>query len=331
MKALVSIIACLMLSGCWLSKDNPKPVAPAAALNTAVIEQEAKSAQIRAEVAANVETARKANSTQVDGPAKGTVEGELSLAAKRLDATPDPIELLAGEQRARAMLEGRVDEARKLYDQASIKATEEAKERAKLEANLKTALEDHAKLEAQYQRELASLKAGYEKQIDTARNEVMRDQVKWLNRSGAACAAVAIGALALCLGFGGIAALRVAGPFAAIAAVGSLVCFGLAQIVGQWWFKWAVLSLAVAAIAVVGAWLWRHARQGNLKEEAKSRADRYSAVLKQVIPVLDEAYDRAQGETKAALDSIFSHIGNKMNSDQKAVVHEVRAEIKAKE
>lgn len=325
---LIVIFLFVFLSGCSLIPVKPIPAAPASGVSDAVVAQEAKSSQIKAEVAANVQTARNANLTQAESPVKNIVDSELSLAAQRLDTKPDPVELLAGEQRARAMLEGRVDEARKMYAEASKKADADARELAGIKENLKTALEDHAKLEAKYQRDLATLKTSYDRQIEAAKNEVMRDQVKWLNRSAVACAAIAIGALGICLAFGGLAALKVAGPFAAIAGLASLCCFGLAQIVGQWWFKWTVLGIAVVAIGVVGAWIWRHYRQGNLKEEAQARADRLSSALKTIIPVLDETYERAKGEGKEAIDTIFGDLGKKMNDDDKAVIHEVRAEIK---
>jgi chemotaxis protein histidine kinase CheA len=321
------IIASLLLSGCWTTPEPPKPTPPAGATAAAVSTLASAEATTKANVAANVETARKANETQPETPAKQTVESELALAATRLDTTPSPAELLAGEQRARAIAEGRTDEARNLYTQATTQATEEAKARAKAEAGLQAALLQQAQAAERYQADLASLQAKHAAQLEAARNEVMKDQVKWLNRVAAACAALAVGTVGLCIAFGGLAALRIAGPFAALCGFAALACFGLAQIVGAWWFKWAALGGCAIFAAGAAAWIWKHYRQGDLKAQAESKAASYGTALKQIVPVLDDAYEHAEASTKEALDKlIFSRLSSAMNAEDKATIHTIRAD-----
>jgi hypothetical protein len=319
----------LLLSGCKLMRHGvePRPVPPVGSTAAAISNLTASDAQTHASVAANVETARKANGTQPESPARATVEGELSLAAMRLDSAPSPTELLAGEQRARALAEGRTEEARMLYAQAISEATQEARARAKAETDLQAAIAAQAKAAEQYQRDLAALKADQVAKLEAARNEVMRDQVRWLNRASAACAALALSAIGLCLAFGGFAALRIAGPFAGLCGFAALASFGLAQIVGAWWFKWAALGGCAIVAAAAAAWIWKHYKTGDLREQAESKAARYGTALKQIVPVLDDAYEHAEASAKEVLDKlIFSRLSSAMNTSEKATIHKVRAE-----
>lgn len=327
---LLFICLTLITSGCVLfhgKQPDPKPAAPITTANDASVALNAKEAELKGRVAANIETARKANATQPESAAKNTIEGELALGSNRLDVKADPAELLAGEQRARAIAEGRTEEARKLYADAAKQANEDAKARAKAEADLRVALAKQASDAEKYAKDLAAMKASYEQQIDSARNEVMKDQVKWLNRAAAACAAIALGAIGLSLAFGGIAAIRVVAPFALVVGVGALGCFGLAQIVGLWWFKWAVLTLALGVAAWIAVWTVKHYRQGNLKQEAESKAASYKNALSQIVPVLDKAYEDAESSTKTILDNlIFSKLSSLMDKKDKSVVHSIRAD-----
>jgi len=328
-RSLPIVLCFLLLSGCWKTPVVPIAAPPATEVQAAASVLSEKEQAVKAEIAANVETARKSNATQPDGPAKSTVEGELSLAATRLGTKADPAELLAGEQRARALADGRTEEARKLYAEASKQATDTAKQLAAAKADLQHSLVALEIANAKAERDIAKLVASYEQKIQDAKNEVMRDQVKWLNRSGAACAALAIGCIALCLSFGGLAALKIAGPFAAVCGIASLACFGLAQIVGQWWFKWAALGGCTVILAVVGAWLWRHARQGNLKAEAEARANRLADFAKKVVPTLDDAYETATEPVRKWLEeNVFAKLSTSMNNTQKKTVHEIRATTK---
>lgn len=329
----------VILSGCALI--TPKPIVPVVAppvspVVAAVATVADSNAQLKASVAANVETARKSNAKQAVGPLTETVESELALAANRLNTTPDPAELLFGEQRARAIAEGKTDEARRMYADATKQASEEAKARATAEANLSQALTDAQLASAKFTKDLAELNAQnaktisdlndqHQKEIEAAHNEVMQDQVKWLNRAGVSAAGLGIIVLGLAIGFGGIVGVKAIGPLAGLLVIGSLFCFGLAQIVGQWWFKWAILGSFLIIIVLVGIWVYNRYHAGTLAEDTKEKADKLLSVSKKVIPILDQAYDDADAQAKTLLDKlIFSKLGAKMDQKDKDTVLDLK-------
>lgn len=331
MKRITLIFALsLALSGCAVfSKKapvNPIAVPPPNTLQAASGAVATANDKLHSSVSANIETARKANATQPETPASVTVESELNLASKKLATPPDPAELLAGEQRARAIAEGRADEARKLYAEAASQANADAKARSAAESALKAALEKQESDAKKYVSDLAALKLQHREELEAARNEVMKDQVRWLNRAGAACAVLAILTVGIPFWLGGLAVFKKALPLAILFGLGALGSFGLAQIVGLWYFKWCALAVCAGVAVITGVWVWRHAKQGDLAEAAQNKADSLKSALGPIVSTFDDLYDNADEKLKASLDSAFSKIKNMMTADARATVHQIRAE-----
>jgi uncharacterized membrane-anchored protein YhcB (DUF1043 family) len=92
---------------------------------------DAKVKQIGSEVRANIQNAREENKLQPPGPHTESVEGELSLADKKLVTVPvDPTELALGQARREANLQGKSETYQKLYEQSSKKSEDLVKDLA---------------------------------------------------------------------------------------------------------------------------------------------------------------------------------------------------------
>lgn len=305
-----------------------------------------RTGELLSKLKSNVVSARAANQGNPEGAPRAKVDGELGVAEGRLEGVQaDPVELAAAAQRDLLVEQGRSAEARAAYDRAAREARGQAAElaraqqeaaQARLErdaarAQEKAALADfERRLEENRlanQRARDELEARHRRQLDEAAQQVLRDQVAWLNRSAAACAALAVLSFGLAAAFGGLASLRLVGPFSAILGLGALVCFGLAQIVGQWWIKWAILAAVLLVLGLVAWWVLKKQREGTLKQKLEGRAASLQGLLTQVIPVLDKAYEGAEQSGKELLDrTIFEHLSKLMNREEKALIHQLRAE-----
>lgn len=161
-----------------------------------------------------------------------------------------------------------------------------------------------------------------------AKDGVLKDQVAWLNRIGFACMAITIGSLGLGLAIGGLAALRRVGPLALIAGLGALLCFGAAQIVGAWWFIWAVAGAIAIIVAWAAIWFYRHQKKGDLTAELATRSAKVAAVAEKAVPVLDAAYEAAEKPMKDWLDAhIFDRLSSIMDKPDKETVKQIRATV----
>lgn len=141
------------------------------------------------------------------------------------------------------------------------------------------------------------------------------------------------------LRFAGLAALLVAGllgyarqlPLAAAAALGGLVCLGLAQLVSQPWFMPAVAVAVAVVLVAVGIAAFHAYRKGDLAKKTQNEAARLKSTLARIIPTLDAAYDGAEADVREVLDkTVFSSLSRVMNTDDKATVHELRANLTSK-
>ena len=147
------------------------------------------------------------------------------------------------------------------------------------------------------------------------------------NWAAVGCSALAVLSFGLAAAFGGLASLRLVGPFSAILGLGALVCFGLAQVVGQWWFKWATVAGTLAVLGLCAWWVLKKQKEGTLKQKLEDRAASLQGLLTQVVPVLDKAYEHAEASGKELLDkTIFQPLSSTMNREEKALVHNLRAQ-----
>ncbi|MFA5265249.1 MAG: hypothetical protein WC378_15610 [Opitutaceae bacterium] len=337
------ILLCLLLAGCVTEPDQPPVASPdvtslatlaeAAARATVQAEHERAIAQTqRAKVAADLETAAKANQGNPDGPPKATTGDAIKMAkANNGHAQADPAQLLIGEKIARANAEGRASEAAATRDAAIGEAASAAAELAAVQSEADASRSDlSAKITAK-DAELAKQKTASEesiKRIQAAhvaalakiKAENTRSQQEWLNRFGVTFAALAV--IAVLAGF----FIGAAGRFllaSGVFALASPMCFGLSQIVGEPWFRWAVLGCIAVVVLIFLAVSWAHSER---KEQA--------AIAETLVPTLDEAKAAATPEQQAVLqDTIFSRLSDAktgMRPKVKASVHRIRANIKAK-
>lgn len=103
----------------WIVKPSMFPGASkrAAQSTTATAKVEQTATAQGATAAASVAKIGEANATAPESPAKDFIAREVPVALASLPA-PDPLALLAAEKRRAAVMEGRLDEARALYESA---------------------------------------------------------------------------------------------------------------------------------------------------------------------------------------------------------------------
>lgn len=342
------VVVGLMLSGC---EPHGVPVAPASVTVLAPINEQAEALRVAAEQAAKVQADRdsklgasaeviaRQNEQSPPSPQKPVIAAEAGLLQRILGVAPSPEDRASAAERETLMLSGKLSQASQLYQDASKRADELNAQIAaafaqrdmamsQLSSAIEGAKRDLAAQQAKHDADMVALKAEYQKQIEAARNEVMRQQVAWFNRIGAGCEALGIAAVGLAFFFGGLLALRKVAPVSAFLGVAGLLCFGLAQIIGLPWFKWACLGSVAVVVAWVGVWLYRHYKQGDLKQEADVRLGKVTATLGAVVPVLDQAYENADQTVRDLLDkTIFNRLSDVMKSipEAKATIHEIRS------
>ena len=354
--ALAAAVA-LLLTGCstlpsfnprnWFQSTEPQtvrvlPSAPdtaSAPLNAQLAKaqdaathasEELKQAQsenslLLAKLKANVTSAAAANAENPEGIPRVKVAGELSVADGRLDGvTADPVEVAAAAQRALLVEQGKTLQAQQAYQDAVRDSKAEAADLATEETKAAEAYREQLEAEDK----LATATAGYEKRVsdneaaNTKRLQAVEDsirsaQVRDLNLGGGLCVAL----LALGVGFGGLAGLRMTYPFGIVAAV----LFGLAQVVGSLWFHYCLVGGLV--VAVISAAYYLFSLWEAQKQHAATTAQlaQTTSVLHSVVPVLDTAYDSATPEVKQVLDDkVFTPLATTMDRSEKALVETIR-------
>jgi len=340
------LVLSLSLGGCWSFPWGHKTPAgpsspmtpqslPAAVANTntaisnvdnAQTQKDKETADLLGKVKANVVSAKASNQGNPDGMPKTKVDGELTVAENRLSTVVvDQSELAAARGRDLLVEQGKTAEARAAYEKAAADGKAQAAELQRMQDEVRAAKEarDAARTSEaaalhKYEMDSIANEAAFKKALDAAHNEVLRDQVKWLNIAGGGCLVL----FALGLGFGGAAGLKLTWPFA----VFSVLCFGLAQIIAMPWFLWAV-GIATGIVVLASAWwVYTHYKLGTLQVDTQKKADQLSAVLGQVVPAIDSAYTTATTDEKVILDKlVFDPLSSAMDKSQKSVIHQTRA------
>ena len=232
--------------------------------------------QIGSEVRANVQNAREENKLQPAGPHTDSVEGELSLADKKLVSVPvDPVELALGQARREANLAGKSETYQKLYEQSSTKsdtlvkdlgAAQQARDEAIKERD---AARDREKtVVKQYQETVERNATEYKKQWDEEqlrRNKIetdLKDGIAaktqlWLTMGcyglGVGCFLFAAIRGYMAFQTGGLALMGVV-KSAGLAVFCGACFFALGKLTSQSWFWWAcgsVLALSIVSFVVV--------------------------------------------------------------------------------
>lgn len=167
----------------------------------------------------------------------------------------------------------------------------------------------------QYERRIADLEAALDKEQKAA----LREQVRWLNGTGI----LLLVGFGVSVGFGGLPGARKTWPLVLLAGG----CFGLAQVVGHPWFVRGFLILLAVGAAYGVWWAIDKHREGKLRASLEKKSAKLQGVLGEIVPVLDQAYEKAGEGVRELLDrSIFDRLSDAFTKEQKAVVHEIRAD-----
>jgi hypothetical protein len=348
---LILVVSICLSGGCstvssWFHRAPAPLAAPvvapagpaAAAVPPAVASADTAHAAALSRIAAGASVIHSLNGAQPPSALTSGVEGE-AAGITALAGQPSPADAAAAAQRELIVKSGDLARISAQYVAQSgelsalnsrVAAAEQARDAALASAKSEQEA-SRAKYQAQFDQLAATANARVKAAQDEANNKVMANQVAWLNRTAASCAALAVAAIGLGAIFGGITALRTVGPFAALLGLAALMAFGLAQIVGQWWFKWAVLSASGIGVAGCAWWVWQHYELGTLAADLAKKSAAAQGVLQQVVPVLDTAYESADATAKTFLDDkVFAPLSagmDKAGGDLKAVVHTVRADL----
>jgi hypothetical protein len=127
---VVILVLALIGGGLFVAKPSLFPGASKRAAQSTVATakvETAVNAQASA-AAASVAKIGEANASAPESPARDFISREIPVALARLPS-PDPMELLAAEKRRSAIMEGRLDEARTLYEATAKKSAQLQKER----------------------------------------------------------------------------------------------------------------------------------------------------------------------------------------------------------
>ena len=332
-----------LLAGCHIAPPGPAaekgkeaPVTEAAdkAKNATDKADKARAAQLAAitktegMIKANVEDARDANNGNPDGHPKTIIAGDLGVVTNYLKDVPADLVEVAAVLRRRALVEqGKTAEAMAAYDEASAEADALADQLKLARANadklqherdVATAAANDAT--QKYIKDAEAAQKAHEAEVNRLQSAVRRKQVLYLNIAGAALVLL----FGLGVGFGGVAGARIAWPLGVI----GVLCFGLAQLVSQWWFMWACAGVGLIGLGLAGWWVYSHYKLNNLHQALAVKSSQLQGALGDVIPVLDHAYDNADQAAKELLDKlIFEKLSCKMDASTKGVIHQVRANI----
>lgn len=332
--ALVLMLMLLMLSGCVTTPPQAKPSVPPGVTapdpkpaNDAQAATDAAASDRLSKLSANVNAAATAPNIE----ASPVAVNELTVAKGRLsDVTPDPVEVAAAAERRALVEAGKAEEARQNAEAAAGQGRTDAARIRELEATAATLTAKYDASVAAYAAQAEKNRLSNQKAIDDAvaraNNVVLKDQVAKLNWFGFSCLAGAALIGALGVGLGGLVAAKRVVPLVVGLLLLGFGALGAAQIVGAWWFLWAVGAAILVVCGGFGIWAWRHYKARDLAAELAARSAKVAKVAQDTLPVLDTAYETATGEIKDWLDEhIFNRLSSVMDKSTKATVHEIRA------
>ena len=361
---LVLSLSTLAWTGCPSIPPRAKPSTPAGVTapdpkpaNDAQAASDAAAQERLSKLSANVNAAATAPNIE----ASPVAVNELTVAQGRLsDVKPDPVEVAAAAERRALQEAGRAAEARQNAEAAAGQGRRDAIRIAELQA---TATSERARADAAvaaYAAQAEKNRIENQKAIDAALakakqaihdrdNAVLKDQIAWCNKIGFSALGIAVALLAGAWFFGGgLLGLKKLGPVVALVGFVGVAALWLARILGNPWFMPVLTFLILGVLTWIAVWMVRHYRQKDLAAEVQARTAKLAAVAKDVVPVLDAAYEngretvdqlaervkakvkalRADGVATAqdVLDElVFDPISSKMDATTKATVKEIRA------
>jgi len=162
---------------------------------------------------------------------------------------------------------------------------------------------------------LATENAKLTKDVAALKGQALREQSRWLTWAGVGLLA----AFGLSIVVGQFAAAIKTWPLAALGAG----CFGLAQLISHPWFLRGFTGLLLAGLAYSAYYVFDRHKECRLRRSLEKKA----AVLGEIVPVLDHAYESSADTIKQALDAnIFARLSSALSKEDKALVHKIRAE-----
>lgn len=336
-KYALCLVSLVFLTGCpitlpsWLRK-KPPPQAPVGTQLGPQIGAAEKGAnetveqykKLAAGAAAGFTVLKSANKLQPSTQATEFADLETTSQLLALPQ-PDPAKLKEAEERLRAVLAGETERVKELYKIAAADNAKMKQELDKLTAKLTEVfqqlmdLEERRKEEAKRSAErIASLEQAVEKERKAKDEELQR----WTGRIFVLAGVVGYGLIAVVLFFSASAPGGIMLGVKKVWVLGILagLSIGLGQLVSQSWFKYAAggtLLLAVAGVAVYFFIEYKQGKEAEAKQKALALAE---STLATIVPVIDEAGDLVKSE-------IIPKLRGKMDTDEKALVHEVRAKL----
>ena len=235
---------------------------------------------------------------------------------------PDATALLGGQ----AVKDSTVTASADRIDVLSVDTPQAAPVKIETDAIRKAVIDapaaDVSRLIAQFEGIIARLDkelAAEKKARAAAEQQALREQARWLTWTGIGFMA-AFG-ISLFAG-GGLAGAFKTWPLLVLGAG----CFGLAQVISHPWFLKGFAGLLLLSVAYTAYWIYDSHKQGRLREALEKR----ERLLKQVLPVLDDAYENGEEAVKKILDrDVFAPLTGLFSKQEKAEVHTIRAELKA--
>ena len=288
---------------------------PAAISEARVSNAEALAAEIQkaSNSAASVEAARKVNTNQPPSPSTTFIDKELGVALAVLPP-PDIKTALEVEKRRSAIMEGRVSEANKLYNQAKSEAERlktESEDLKKKAAEAETALVNivraySATLEKNRLANQVQLDAA-EKRADSAEQKARYEKHKFIFRS-------LVGLGIMCI-LGGIAMAVLTNGAMLIKSLiltgGGMLCLGLAQVISHPWFD-RIFGTCVGLIVVAGGFYLWNERRDSLTKDA----------YKKTVRVLED--EGAIKDENGVATALGDELAIALDSNQKVIVDQIR-------
>jgi len=235
---------------------------------------------------------------RVPVPESGAVIARQDAKDKTLLASADRIDTTVADTPAAAPVRVQTDAIRDAV--ATAPAAQVADLADQFSRALDAANANTAKLEAKLQKEELKDKAAYK---------------RWLRTSaGALLLAFAVSVI-----FGKAAAAARTWPLALLA----LAAVALAEVIGSTWFQIGCLILLAGGVAYATYWVIDRHKQGRLQHAIEKRA----ALLREIVPILDQAYENASEDVKRILDrNLFDRFSLRFDAEAKAEIHDVRKE-----
>jgi hypothetical protein len=340
-KILAAGIICLCFFSACKTGTAPAPRVVVAPTGTAtagqLAAQQAAIDALKTEAATARELAQRAaggvyggleaNGHNPDGLPKEAVAAQLAEASSALPEPTAEQKLAKAGQNAR-MLAGelatvKAEMGQQISENQALRATLAAAEQRAAAAEAEALA-----LKAAGEKERAEAAARLQRQFDDFTRRIESEQRKAAEAADAARKAAIQRLGYVLLGLGAILTLAGAAiafvtkglewQRAAIAGAFGALCFGLYWTMNQPWFKWAVIGTLVCGVAA-GVWWLAQERKTTIRQK---EADEAEDTLKRIIAAVD-----ALGEG-ATVKDVRAAIGNDMGDNNKALIHELRAETK---